>query len=176
MFELLSRREAKKRGDPLYYTGIACQQGHVAQRKTDNGHCVACDAMEPSVAGATPRAIMKRIDAHRAGHTHYYTGVPCANGHDGLRYVSTGNCVECARAYTRAGRARYVERRPGVVVLRSLTVPLKHLPAILAMVDAFMATEGLLPGPPPSSTVPSPGMSPQDAAAAARALHTGGAP
>jgi hypothetical protein len=169
---LISRSEARKEGKLHYFTGVPCQNGHVAQRMVTSGRCVDCDAMVARAPGATPRTVMTRKEAWRAGHTHYYTGTPCAQGHDSLRYVSTGNCTECARSYTQAGRARYVERRPGVVVLRGLTVPRKHLPAILAMVDAFMAAEGLLLGPPPVQVEPQPGLTPDAAAAAARALHT----
>jgi hypothetical protein len=115
---------------------------------------------------------MTRNEALRAGLKHFNTGRPCAQGHLAPRYVSTGNCVECARNQTNATRSRYVERRPGVIVLRGLTVPRKHLPAILAMVDAFMAAEGLLLGPPPVLVEPQPGMTPEAAAAAARALQS----
>jgi hypothetical protein len=116
------------------------------------------------------KQVIKRNDALRAGLTHYYSGNLCAQGHDAVRYVSTGTCVECAKNYTNAGRARYVERRPGVIILRTLTVPKKHLRAILAMVDGFMAMEGLLPGPPPEQLEPQPGLTPQAAAAAREAL------
>jgi len=35
-----------------------------------------------------------------------FQGKPCALGHDGLRYVSGKNCVECARVYSKERRKR----------------------------------------------------------------------
>ena len=37
-----------------------------------------------------------RISAARAGEK-FYQGAACKSGHTGLRYTSTGKCVECAR-------------------------------------------------------------------------------
>lgn len=38
--------------------------------------------------------ITARKAAHLSGHTKYL-GKPCRHGHSGLRYVSTGGCVDC---------------------------------------------------------------------------------
>lgn len=35
-----------------------------------------------------------------------YQGGPCRNGHDGLRYISNGSCVNCKRARDRLRRYR----------------------------------------------------------------------
>lgn len=42
--------------------------------------------------------IIKRSDAAAAGLKFFYSGTPCAQGHDAQRYTSTGNCVACHKA------------------------------------------------------------------------------
>ena len=39
---LLSQREARAAGESLYFTGSACDHGHVAPRYARNGKCVVC--------------------------------------------------------------------------------------------------------------------------------------
>lgn len=39
-----------------------------------------------------------RIEAHRLGHTKYFTNKPCKNGHIFYRYVASGLCAACASA------------------------------------------------------------------------------
>lgn len=41
------------------------------------------------------KKIITRRDAFAQGLTHYYTGKPCSNGHDSLRYTKNYNCVAC---------------------------------------------------------------------------------
>jgi len=41
--------------------------------------------------------IIKREVAHAQGLKRFYTGRPCKFGHDSQRFVSTGNCIECAQ-------------------------------------------------------------------------------
>lgn len=36
------RRKAKARGDAKYFTGVPCCRGHLADRATINGRCMAC--------------------------------------------------------------------------------------------------------------------------------------
>jgi len=40
----------------------------------------------------------------RKGDAQTYTGRPCKYGHDGTRYMSSKNCIECARAAARKQR------------------------------------------------------------------------
>jgi len=47
-------------------------------------------------------SIISRADAALRHAAHYFTGKPCRRGHVALRYVSTGNCAECAKAATKA--------------------------------------------------------------------------
>lgn len=42
--------------------------------------------------------VIKRSDAIAAGLKFFYSGTPCAQGHDAQRYTSTGNCVACHKA------------------------------------------------------------------------------
>lgn len=115
--------------------------------------------------------IKTRRQAHDDGDKVYFTGRACQQGHLNVRYVSTGTCKECAAQHTDSYRHRFVETRTGVVVLRGLTVPRKHLRTILAMVDAYMAMEGLLLAPPPDEVEPRRPMTPADAAAAAALIN-----
>ena len=43
--------------------------------------------------------IISRKDAAAQRLKHYFSGVPCAKGHTAPRYVSTANCLQCAREY-----------------------------------------------------------------------------
>ena len=40
---------------------------------------------------------MTRQEAKGLSLTHYYTGKECPKGHNGLRFTSTGSCVECLK-------------------------------------------------------------------------------
>jgi len=42
-----------------------------------------------------------RKAAQLAGLKHYFTGVPCSNGHVSNRLSATAQCVDCARMYSR---------------------------------------------------------------------------
>lgn len=50
------------------------------------------------------RIIIARSEAKSLGMKGYYTGSPCRGGHVGERFVSSGNCKECIRAYRAAYR------------------------------------------------------------------------
>lgn len=45
--------------------------------------------------------VTTRQDAKISGATHYQ-GIPCPHGHNGVRYTSSGNCIECALAYVKS--------------------------------------------------------------------------
>lgn len=40
--EIITRQEARQRGDKTYFTGVACKNGHVARRYVQSGTCSAC--------------------------------------------------------------------------------------------------------------------------------------
>ena len=39
-----SKKEAREKGSPLFFTGKECKRGHIDNRRASNGNCVACDA------------------------------------------------------------------------------------------------------------------------------------
>lgn len=39
---ILTREEARRHGEPKYFTGIPCKNGHVTYRYTQSGTCSAC--------------------------------------------------------------------------------------------------------------------------------------
>ncbi len=43
MKTVISAKEAKEAGLKVYFTGIACKNGHVAERYVGNRECVECD-------------------------------------------------------------------------------------------------------------------------------------
>jgi hypothetical protein len=47
--------------------------------------------------------IISKLEASLLGLKHFFTGVPCRNGHVANRLVSSGTCIEC----NKAKRARY---------------------------------------------------------------------
>jgi len=81
-----------------------------------------------------------RADAKRLGATHYFTGVPCKQGHVALRKTK-GVCVECVKAEAKAAapkraayfaaynksaagaaaKARYYETNKDYVIARAMT-------------------------------------------------------
>ncbi len=83
---------------------------------------------------------------------HFRAKKPCKYGHTGLRYVSTGNCVECHKLRDRTDEHADVltEMRPGVVILRNLTVPREDVSTIQQIVLAMLIARGLRPGPNPT--------------------------
>lgn len=65
------------------------------------------------------RSTSLREAAKRAGLRFYYTGVPCRNGHDDKRSVSSGACCACNRARVSAkyhSDAEYQEKCKAVAV------------------------------------------------------------
>jgi hypothetical protein len=58
--EIISRAEAEERGLVRYFTGKPCKKhGHIAERQTGNGNCIACDIARRE---ANPE---KKLEAHR---------------------------------------------------------------------------------------------------------------
>lgn len=40
--EVITRKDARARGEKTYFTGVACKNGHVARRYVQSGTCSAC--------------------------------------------------------------------------------------------------------------------------------------
>ena len=55
---ILARRDAIESGENRYFTGAACKWGHVSERWTISGQCIAC--MNASKAGISKRILEKR--------------------------------------------------------------------------------------------------------------------
>lgn len=49
----ITRKEAKEKGFPRYFTGKPCVHGHVAERYTCNKTCVECESIRKQKARAT---------------------------------------------------------------------------------------------------------------------------
>lgn len=49
--------------------------------------------------------ISPRVEAAKA-RLKKYQGEPCSRGHDGVRYTSTGSCVDCAKLATASNNDR----------------------------------------------------------------------
>jgi hypothetical protein len=60
--EIISRKEAIDRGLTRYFTGEPCKHGHVAERRTRNGWCIACrQKFRHDRDAANPEAAKKRV-------------------------------------------------------------------------------------------------------------------
>jgi 5-methylcytosine-specific restriction endonuclease McrA len=110
---LITRAAALAQSLKRYFTGKPCSHGHIAQRKCRSSHCVMCRNLSQKEKRANQpfskaRLRMAREDARAKGLEFYFTGKPCKHGHIGLRYVSSGVCLECRTQYNR----NYYETNP----------------------------------------------------------------
>jgi len=107
--------------------------------------------------------IINRADAHAQGLRRFYTGKPCKFGHDSQRFVTTGNCIECANQRSR----RFAVQKNATD--GKFVYPLKNQAdhaAAWAYCQALDLARGEVPTPKPGAAVTSPGF---DAVAA---IHT----
>lgn len=85
--------------DYFYKRELCKNSAHFIKYHIRSGKCLTC--REAYAASTPPQlapdAIVSRADAKTKGFAHFRTGLPCARGHTGARYVSTGNCIECLR-------------------------------------------------------------------------------
>lgn len=99
------RQQAIAKGEQWYTPEQACPKcGERAQRNVNNGTCRGCVPERPTRESATtvmmrtnPDMVISREDARSLDMTVYRTGEACSRGHEGWRYVSTGNCIDCLR-------------------------------------------------------------------------------
>lgn len=94
--------EARRIGSAYYFTGLACKRGHVAPRYTMGGSCSWCQrkfsaekqgrAFNGKPGGLVGRKF--RAEAVASNGSTYVPSRPCKHGHR-LRWVSSGNCIEC---------------------------------------------------------------------------------
>jgi len=109
-----SRVKAAASGDKTY-TGKDCKYKHGGVRYTANGVCIKCNAMGLRHYRAKIADLLKiqttptpRTAAASRGAVHY-VGKECGNGHNGLRYTSTGDCVQCQAERTFAYKMKMRE-------------------------------------------------------------------
>jgi ribosomal protein L37AE/L43A len=105
---LSPRQEAIKAGEKWYTPDTPCPIcGGYDLRRVDNGRWQGChpggtsrgtaDGMTPEqiMMKSQPDLILPKAQAKALGLKVYRTGKPCRRGHNGYRYASTGNCIEC---------------------------------------------------------------------------------
>lgn len=103
---VVTRAEAKAAGLKRYFTGVACANGHVAERYVNDGKCSGCDDAKKlkkrRARGAPVRMQASGVQktAAKAGLARYFTGIPCPRGHVAERMTSCGHCVECLKIKT----------------------------------------------------------------------------
>lgn len=103
---LPTKEAAKERGARWFSTGLPCNNGHLAPRRSTDGKCSVCvwlswekvrrrKGKKPFQPNLAKREALERGDR-------YFLGAPCPHGHDGLRWTHNGACVECASSAAQA--------------------------------------------------------------------------
>lgn len=99
-----TRKEALANGCKSYFTGVACVQGHVADRRTRNGECIACRAERLSKwRTENTDAVKKHNSTQYAKHTQKIK--------DGIKKWAKNNPAK-VMAYTRASQTKRNLRYP----------------------------------------------------------------
>ena len=110
--EIISRKEAVKKGLVRYFTGKPCSKDHISERHTKSRACLMCRAelvrkrslakklannqvpfLNPKLYFPTPK--LPREIAKEKGLKWYITGIPCPHDHCCERQVATCICREC---------------------------------------------------------------------------------
>lgn len=94
------RQIALRAGEKWYTPGKPCPHcGQTAPKRVHDGRCQGCVPPRESVMANTlpDDTVMDKETARALGFKVYRTGDYCRRGHDGFRYVSTGQCIECLR-------------------------------------------------------------------------------
>lgn len=93
------RAAARAKGALFYIPSKKCPTCKTrTKRAVDTDQCQKC--IEPIdydtlVMESSPELVISRPEAKALGWGVYRTGVPCKRGHQGFRYVSSTNCIEC---------------------------------------------------------------------------------
>jgi len=105
--ESIPRSEAIQYGFNLYKSPQPCKYGHYAFRRVSGGACVDCQkGVEATLESTKSEKLMREYPdtyitkeaATRAGLEVYKTGdFPLCHHESGWRYVTTSECVECAK-------------------------------------------------------------------------------
>ena len=121
-------RQLARRIGQQSYTGLDCWRGHGGKRYTASGNCVACSAAEAASrrpAITDPAAPDPRKEARQAGQR-IYRGKPCAHGHEGQRYRSTGRCIVCTREDAHRQHDAQAARRRALHLAAASSTPRQH--------------------------------------------------
>jgi hypothetical protein len=158
---LIERDKAAANGLVRYFSGEPCSHGHIAERRVVGNRCVECHRIAArvhraegvevrSTASKAVRGEASYVEgwpsgddlielftveslqtAIAAGHTRYFTGLPCAAGHVDQRTTANQKCVACDR-YKSSGsnRSRALELWNKIRVLRPLEAALPEWPRV----------------------------------------------
>jgi len=101
-------------------------RGHISTRQSSKSTCLECKRLsgiklrakgKPNYHGIavnnslkTGIPLVSREDASLLGEVHYFTGIPCHNGHVAKRTVSGFACVICAKHTAKKWRAMNPEK------------------------------------------------------------------
>ena len=103
---LKPREQAIKDGNDTYISTSKCVGCNtLTMRNVTDKSCVECGHVPNTTVETTdtimmrdaPTMIISKQDADEFGFKVYRTGNPCRKGHNGWRYVSTGNCIDCIK-------------------------------------------------------------------------------
>jgi hypothetical protein len=106
---LKPRDQAISDGESHYVSTSPCGScGEITLRSVGDKTCEACEytpgttednrqTPDSIMMSANPDMILTREDANAYDMKVYRTGQQCVHGHNGWRYVSTGNCITCLR-------------------------------------------------------------------------------
>jgi hypothetical protein len=98
------------------------EKGAMAQNEADN-----FEGSEESFFDNGPFPILSRAAAIILGHTRYYTGSPCKNGHFSPRKVKSSTCVECSRIKLRARTKERLANDPNFKAAQSAKAKARRL-------------------------------------------------
>lgn len=85
--------------------------------------------------------VKSRDQAISDGDKHYYTGAPCAKGHDVPRHSKTGACLQCHRLSSARNQAKYAAKakaRDLGMELVTIAVPGDQVAQVRALVDMLL--------------------------------------
>lgn len=91
--------------------------------------------------------IMKRRYAADHGYRKYYTGRLCKNGHDSMRYTTTGMCVSCNAAHNRKSATALNSARQRGWVEMTVRVRKENQKTVQDFIDALNQAHELMGSP-----------------------------
>lgn len=109
--KVLTRQEARELGRNHYFNGVPCLQGHLDFRDVRSSGCMECARLFYRSKTQVNRDIRTyevgiRQTARELGNTHYFTGLPCEEGHICKRYVNDAKCFHCVSTRNKLKKAK----------------------------------------------------------------------